>query len=102
MKIGVCVKRVPDTETRVKVGDDGKHIDETGVQWVVNPYDEIAVDKGSAGRGRGRGSLARAGRDDRAGNEKGARHGRGPRSLHKGNAALPRPLLHRQRACESH
>ena len=45
MKIGVCVKRVPDTETRVKVGDDGKHIDETGVQWVVNPYDEIAVEQ---------------------------------------------------------
>jgi electron transfer flavoprotein beta subunit len=45
MKIGVCVKRVPDTETRVKVGPDGKHIDETGVQWVVNPYDEIAVEQ---------------------------------------------------------
>ncbi len=45
MKIGVCVKRVPDTETRVKVGQDGKHIDETGVQWVVNPYDEIAVEQ---------------------------------------------------------
>jgi electron transfer flavoprotein beta subunit len=45
MKIGVCVKRVPDTETRIKVGPDGKHIDETGVQWVVNPYDEIAVEQ---------------------------------------------------------
>ena len=45
MKIGVCVKRVPDTETRVKVGPDSKHIDETGVQWVVNPYDEIAVEQ---------------------------------------------------------
>lgn len=45
MKIGVCVKRVPDTETRVKVGEDGKHIDETGVQWVINPYDEIAVEQ---------------------------------------------------------
>lgn len=45
MKIGVCVKRVPDTETRIKVGPDGKHIDETGVQWVVNPYDEIAIEQ---------------------------------------------------------
>jgi len=45
MKIGVCVKRVPDTETRIKVGSDGKHIDEAGVQWVVNPYDEIAVEQ---------------------------------------------------------
>jgi electron transfer flavoprotein beta subunit len=45
MKIGVCVKRVPDTETRIKVGSDNRHIDETGVQWVLNPYDEIAVEQ---------------------------------------------------------
>jgi electron transfer flavoprotein beta subunit len=45
MKIAVCVKRVPDTETKVRIGQDGKHIDETGVQWVINPYDEIALEQ---------------------------------------------------------
>jgi electron transfer flavoprotein beta subunit len=45
MKIAVCVKRVPDTETKVRIGQDGKHIDEAGVQWVINPYDEIALEQ---------------------------------------------------------
>ena len=31
MKIAVCVKRVPDTEARIKVGGDGKSIEEGGV-----------------------------------------------------------------------
>ncbi len=45
MKIAVCVKRVPDTETRIKIGADGKAIDETGVKFVLNPYDEYAVEE---------------------------------------------------------
>lgn len=45
MKIAVCVKRVPDTETRIKIGADGKSIDETGVKFVLNPYDEYAVEE---------------------------------------------------------
>jgi electron transfer flavoprotein beta subunit len=45
VKIAVCVKRVPDTETRIKIGADGKAIDETGVKFVLNPYDEYAVEE---------------------------------------------------------
>ncbi len=45
MKIAVCVKRVPDTTTQVKVGPTGKSIDPAGVQWVLNPYDEFAVEE---------------------------------------------------------
>ena len=45
MKIAVCIKRVPDTETRVKIGADGTSIDETGVKFVPNPYDEYAVEE---------------------------------------------------------
>lgn len=45
MKIAVCVKRVPDTETRIKIGADAKSIDETGVKFVLNPYDEYAVEE---------------------------------------------------------
>ena len=45
MKIAVCVKRVPDTEARIKIGADGKSIDESGVKFVLNPYDEFAVEE---------------------------------------------------------
>lgn len=45
MKIAVCAKRVPDTETRIKIGADGKSIDETGVKFTLNPYDEYAVEE---------------------------------------------------------
>jgi electron transfer flavoprotein beta subunit len=45
MKAVVCIKRVPDTATNVKVGPDGKSIDPTGIEWVVNPYDEFAVEE---------------------------------------------------------
>ncbi len=45
MKIAVCIKRVPDTETRIKIGADGKSIDEAGVKFVLNPFDEYAVEE---------------------------------------------------------
>jgi len=46
MKIAVCIKRVPDSETRVKISADGKNLDEAGVKFVLNPYDEFAVEEG--------------------------------------------------------
>jgi electron transfer flavoprotein beta subunit len=45
MKIAVCVSHVPDTETKVKVGSDGKTIDPAGVNYVLNPYDEFGVEE---------------------------------------------------------
>ncbi|HEX9394727.1 MAG TPA: electron transfer flavoprotein subunit beta/FixA family protein [Gemmatimonadales bacterium] len=45
MKIAVCIKRVPDSETRVKIGVDAKSLDEAGVKFVLNPYDEFAVEE---------------------------------------------------------
>lgn len=45
MKIFVCLKQVPDTETKIKVGADGQSIDPAGVKWVVNPYDEFAIEE---------------------------------------------------------
>ncbi len=41
----MCIKRVPDTETRIKIAADGKSIDEAGVKFVMNPYDEYAVEE---------------------------------------------------------
>jgi electron transfer flavoprotein beta subunit len=45
MKILVTVKRVPDPETRIKVRPDGKEIETTGVKFVINPFDEIALEE---------------------------------------------------------
>lgn len=45
MKIVACVSHVPDTATRIKVGSDGKTIDPSGVTYIINPYDEYAVEE---------------------------------------------------------
>ncbi len=45
MKILVLLKRVPDTAARIRVAGDGLHIDPSGVEYVMNPYDEIAVEQ---------------------------------------------------------
>ena len=45
MKIAVCVKQVPDTETRVRIAPDGKGIVESDVNWIVSPYDEFAIEE---------------------------------------------------------
>lgn len=45
MKVLVCIKQVPDTETKIKLKPDGSGIDATGVKWVMNPYDEFAVEE---------------------------------------------------------
>lgn len=45
MKIAVCVSHVPDTATKIKIGSDGKSIDPSGVTFVVNPYDEYAIEE---------------------------------------------------------
>lgn len=56
MKSIVCIKRVPDSETRVAIGPDGRSLDTSGVKHVMNPYDEFALEealarKESAGEG---------------------------------------------------
>jgi electron transfer flavoprotein beta subunit len=45
MKIFVCLKQVPDTETRIQLKADKSGIEENGVKWVMNPYDEFAVEE---------------------------------------------------------
>ncbi|HET9317876.1 MAG TPA: electron transfer flavoprotein subunit beta, partial [Vicinamibacteria bacterium] len=45
MKIAVCVKQVPDTETRIRIGPDGKGIVESDVNWIVSPFDEFAIEE---------------------------------------------------------
>ena len=45
MRIVVCVKYVPDTAIKVKITPDRKAVDWTEVAFVVNPYDEFAVEE---------------------------------------------------------
>ena len=45
MKILVTVKRVPDPETVIKIGPDGTGITTDNVKWVINPFDEIAIEE---------------------------------------------------------
>jgi electron transfer flavoprotein beta subunit len=48
LKIAVCLKRVPDTTSKIVIGADRKSIDETGLKFVPNPYDEFAVEEALA------------------------------------------------------
>ena len=40
MKLLVCISKAPDTTSRISFIDDNKRFDESGVQFIVNPYDE--------------------------------------------------------------
>jgi electron transfer flavoprotein beta subunit len=41
MNILVCIGNVPDTTTKVKFA--GNKLDTTGIQWIINPWDELAL-----------------------------------------------------------
>jgi len=43
MKIIVCLGVVRDTTTKVKFSGDNEKFDASGVQWVINPWDELAL-----------------------------------------------------------
>jgi len=56
LKIVVCVKRTPDTETKIRLGEGGASIDPNGVKFIISPYDEFAIEaalqvKEAAGEG---------------------------------------------------
>ena len=45
MNVVVIIRQTPDTETKIKLDSDGKKIDPTGITWIINPYDEFAIEK---------------------------------------------------------
>ncbi len=45
MNIFVCVKQVPDTETKVSPNSDKSFIETSSIKWIMNPYDEFAVEQ---------------------------------------------------------
>lgn len=43
MKLLVCISNVPDTTTKIKLAPDSGSVDLSGVQWIINPWDELAL-----------------------------------------------------------
>lgn len=43
MKVLVCISNVPDTTTKVSFTDGNKQFNSSGVQYIINPYDELAL-----------------------------------------------------------
>jgi electron transfer flavoprotein beta subunit len=44
MKVGVCIKRVPGSDSRITIADTASGPDLSGVTWEVNPYDSFAIE----------------------------------------------------------
>ena len=44
-RIYVCIKQVPDTETLIRLSEGKKSIDLKQIKWVINPYDEFALEE---------------------------------------------------------
>ncbi len=45
MNLYVCIKQVPDTETKIKLNADQTGIDPGGIKWIMSPYDEYGVEE---------------------------------------------------------
>ena len=43
MRILICLSNVPDTTTKVRFKDNNTALDKTGIQWIINPWDELAL-----------------------------------------------------------
>jgi len=57
LNIFVCIKQVPDTETKVTPNADGSFIETTSIKWIMNPYDEFAVEQALATKTANSGST---------------------------------------------
>ncbi len=57
MNIYVCIKQVPDTETKIKLNADQSGIDSSGIKWIISPYDELAIEEGLRLRDKNPGST---------------------------------------------
>jgi electron transfer flavoprotein beta subunit len=44
MKLAVCLKQVPSTETKIRINTGTNRVDLSEVEWIINPYDEYAIE----------------------------------------------------------
>lgn len=45
MNFVVLIKQVPDTETKIRVTADKSDIEKSDIKWIINPYDEFAIEE---------------------------------------------------------
>lgn len=45
MKIAVCIKAVPDTESKIQIASDKTNIDFNGLKFIASPYDEFGIEE---------------------------------------------------------
>jgi electron transfer flavoprotein beta subunit len=45
MNLFVLLKQVPDTETKIAVTADKSGIEKGSIKWIINPYDEFAIEE---------------------------------------------------------
>jgi len=57
MKILVCISNVPDTTTKITFTDNNTQFNTNGVQFILNPYDEIALSRAIDLTEGGKGSI---------------------------------------------
>jgi electron transfer flavoprotein beta subunit len=57
MNLYVCIKQVPDTETKIKLNADATGIDGAGIKWIMSPYDEYGVEEALRYREKNAGST---------------------------------------------
>ena len=43
MKILVCISSVPDTTTKIRFSNDNSTLETAEIQWIINPWDELAL-----------------------------------------------------------
>lgn len=58
MNILVCISQVPDTTAKITVGGDGTSMNPAGVKFILNPYDEFAIEEGLRLREQHGGTVA--------------------------------------------
>ncbi|MFD0793739.1 electron transfer flavoprotein subunit beta/FixA family protein [Mucilaginibacter litoreus] len=57
MKVLVCISNVPDTTTKITFTDNNTQFNTNGVQFILNPYDEIALARAIELTDGGKGSV---------------------------------------------
>ena len=58
MNYFVCIKQVPDTASRFRLKEGEKEVDLSSVKWVINPYDEFALEEALRWSGKDSGLTA--------------------------------------------
>ena len=54
MEIAVLLKQVPEIEAFIRIADDERSLITDHLQWIINPFDALAIEEGSSDKKRPR------------------------------------------------